>query len=79
MRRIVVLEVRGEEEVQAGGHGLIIFLQCWIVTIVAIEGSWSVAGGMGGREETAVTQITLVRWTDGEGFQHHGLLRVQMS
>ena len=66
--RVVVLEVRGEQEVQAGGYGLIILLQGWIVVIVAIVGCWSVARGMGGGEEAAVTQFTLVRWTDGEGF-----------
>ena len=38
VRRVVVLEVRGEQEVQAGGHGLIILLQGGIVVIVAIVG-----------------------------------------
>ena len=78
VRRVVVLEVRGEEEVQAGGHGLIVLLQCWVVVIVAIVSCCSVARGMGGREEAAVTQVTLIGWTNGEGLKHHSLFRVQM-
>ena len=82
---VVVLgsQVRGEEQVQTRGHhhGLIILCDWRIVVVLRCVGNMilSGAGAVCWRVETAVTQLTLIRWTDGEGFQHHCFLWVQMT